>query len=65
VAGRRDKAGGFEVSEVAGADMRAVGVGLSMEQVQVIGRDVVAREQVGAQPVDKPVVAFIGLSQFI
>jgi len=38
-----------------------------MEQVQGIGRDVVGlvREQVGAKPVDKTVVAFPGLSQFI
>jgi len=38
-----------------------------MEQVQDIGRDAVGlvREQVGAKPVDKTVVAFPGLSQFI
>ena len=35
-----DKAGGFGMSEVAGAGMRVMTAGLSMEQVQGIGRDV-------------------------
>lgn|GEM_PF-3103119 len=62
-----DKAGGFGMSEVVGAGMRMMAAGLSMEQVQGIGRDVIGfvREQVGTKPVDKTVVAFPGLSQFI
>ena len=61
-----DKAGGFGMSEVAGAGMRVMTAGLSMEQVQGIGRDVAGfvREQAGAKPVDKTVVAFPGLWQF-
>jgi hypothetical protein len=55
------------VSEVVGAGMPVMAVGLSMEQVQGVGRDVVGfvGEQVGAKPVDKTVVAFPGFSQFI
>ena len=54
------------MSEVAGAGMRVMTAGLSMEQVQGIGRDVAGfvREQAGAKPVDKTVVAFPGLWQF-
>ncbi len=51
-----------------GAGLRVMAAGgVSMEQVQDIGRDVVGfvREQDGAKPVDKTVVSFPGLSRFI
>jgi hypothetical protein len=61
-----DDAGGFGMSEVIGAGMRMMTMGLSMEQVQIVNRDVVgfAREQVSAEAVDKNAVAVPGLSQF-
>ena len=61
-----DNAGGFGMSEVMGAGMRMM-AGLSMGQVQSDSRDVlgVANEQVGAKTVDKTVVAFSDLSQFV
>ena len=54
------------MSEVTGAGMRMMGMGLSMEQVQSVSCEVLgfACEQVGAETVDKTVVAFPGLSQF-
>jgi hypothetical protein len=61
-----DDAGGFGMSEVIGADMRMM-AGLNMGQVQSVSRGVLgfAREQVGAETVDKTVVATPGLWQFI
>jgi hypothetical protein len=46
-----DNAGGFGMSEVTGAGMRRMAMGLSMEQVESVRRDVVD-------------FAFSGLSQF-
>ena len=62
-----DNAGGFRLSEVTGAGMRMMGMGLGMEQVQSVSRDVLgfAREQVGGKTVDGTVVAFPGLSQLL
>jgi len=62
-----DNAGGFGMSEVIGAGMRMTAAGLSMGQIQSVGRDVlgVAREHVGAKTVDETVVASLGLSQFM
>ena len=61
-----DDAGGFGMSEVIGAGMRMM-AGLNMGQIQSVSRDVLgfAREQVGTETVDKTVVAFPGLSQFM
>jgi hypothetical protein len=61
-----DNAGGFGMSEVIGAGMRRVAMGLSMEQVKSVGNDVAdfVGEQAGAEAVDKAVVAFPSLSQF-
>jgi len=61
-----DNAGGFGMSEAIGAGMRTMAAGLSMGQIQSVGREVLlyAREQVGAETVDKTVVAFLGPSQF-
>ena len=56
------------MSEVIGsAGMRMATAGLSMGQIQSVSRDVLgfAREQVGTETVDKTVVAFPGLSQFM
>ena len=62
-----NNAGGFGMSEVTGAGMRMMGMGLSMEQVQSFSREVLGfvREHIGAKTVDKTVVAFPGLSQFM
>jgi hypothetical protein len=62
-----DNAGGFGMSEVIGAGMRMITARLSMGQIQSVSRDVLgfAREQVGTETVDKTVVAFPGLSQFM
>jgi hypothetical protein len=63
-----DNAGGYGMSEViGGAGMRKKAAGLSMGQIQSVSRDVlgIARGQVGAKTVDKTVVAFPGLSQFM
>ena len=60
-----DNAGGFGMSEVMGAGMRMMTVGLSMEQRQSVSVLGFARAQVGAETVDKTVVAFPGLSQFM
>jgi hypothetical protein len=62
-----DNAGGFRMSEVAGAGMRIMGMGLSMEQVRSVSRDALggARKQVGAKTVDETVIAILGLSQFM
>ena len=67
-----DNAGGFGMSEVIGAGMRMMAAGLSMGQIQSVGREVVlaqvlayARGQVGAEAVDKTVVAIPGLWHFI
>jgi hypothetical protein len=61
-----DNAGGFGMSEVIGAGMRRVAMGLSMEQVKSVGSGVVdfVGEQAGAEAVDKTIVAFPSLSQF-
>jgi hypothetical protein len=55
------------MSEVIDAGMRMKAAGLSMGQIQSVSRDVfgVARGQVGAKTVDKTVIAFPGLSQFM
>jgi hypothetical protein len=60
-------AGGFGMSEVTGAGMRMMGMGLNMGQVQSVSRDVLgfAREQVGGKTADKAVVAIPGLTQFM
>ena len=62
-----DDAGGFGMSEVIGAGMRTMAAGLSMGQIQGVSRDVlgITRGQVGAKTVDKTVIAFPGLSQFM
>jgi hypothetical protein len=66
-----DNADGFNTSEVTGAGMRTMAVGLSMGQIQSVTGQVMAqvsayaRAQVGAETVDKTVVEFPGLSQFI
>jgi hypothetical protein len=60
-------AGGYGMSEVIGAGMRMKAAGLSMGQIQSVSRNVlgIARGQVGAKTVDKTVIAFPGLSQFM
>jgi len=71
-----ENAGGLGMSEVIGAGMRTMATGLSMGQIQSVGREVMthnvlaqvlayARGQVGAEAVDKTAVAFPGFSQFI
>jgi hypothetical protein len=71
-----ENAGGFGMSEVIGAGMRTMAAGLSMGQIQRVGCEVMthkvqtqvlayARGQVGAEAVDKTVVAIPGLWQFI
>ena len=76
-----DDAGGFGMSEVIGAGMRMMAAGLSMGQIQSVSREVMthkvlaykvlahvlayARGQVGAEAVDKTVVAIPGLWDFI
>lgn len=62
-----DDAGGFGMSEVIGAGMRMM-AGLNIGgQVLSVSRDVLgfAREYVGTETVDRTVVAFPGLSQFM
>jgi hypothetical protein len=63
----RDNAGGFGMSGVMGAGMRMMGVGPNMGQIKSVSREILAsaREQVGAEAVDKAVVAFAGLSQLM
>ena len=62
-----DNAGGFGRSGVKGAGMRMMGVRQSMGQIQSVGREILAgaRGQVGAEAVDKAIVAFAGLSQLM
>jgi hypothetical protein len=62
-----DNAGGFGMSGVKGAGMRMMGAGQSMGQIQSVSREILAgaRGQVGAEAVDKAVVAFAGLSQLM
>ena len=76
-----DNAGGFGMGEAIGAGMRMMAAGLSMGQIQSVGREVMthkvlahkvlaqvlayARGQVGAEAVDKTVVAIPGLWHFI
>ena len=61
-----DNAGGFGVNGVMGAGMRTM-AGLSMGQIRMVNRAVLgfAREQVGAEAVDKTVIAIPGLSRLM
>jgi hypothetical protein len=62
-----DNAGGFGTNGVTGAGMRMMGAGLSMEQIQRVSCEILAgaREQVGAEALDKAVVALPVLWQFM
>ena len=62
-----DNAGGFGTSDLMSADMRVMAAGRNMGQIQGVSRKVLAcvRKQVGAETVDKTVVAIPGLWQFI
>jgi hypothetical protein len=53
-----DNAGGFGMSEVTGAGVRMMAVGLSMRQIQIVSREVM-------ETVDETVVAIPDLSQFM
>jgi hypothetical protein len=61
-----DNAGGFGMNGAMDAGMRMMVAGLSMGQIQSVNSVVLAytRGQVGAEAIDKAVVAIPGLSQF-
>lgn len=59
--------GGMTVGGIMGVGMRLMGVGLEMEQIKSVTREIiaVAREKAGPEAVDRFAAAIPGLNQFI
>jgi hypothetical protein len=67
MAAGEESGGMFSMGGIMGAGTRMMGLGLSMGQVQAVGRETMAyaREQVGEDEVGEIVGAIPGLSQFV
>ena len=64
---QKGSGGMFEVGGVMGAGMKLMGIGLSMEQVQAVTKEIIAytREKAGDEAIGEIVAAIPGLSQFV